>query len=52
MKWFYVAVEDRVSKENVVVGSMLTISEVKELVGFLEKFNATDFLIIKGEEKL
>ena len=52
MKYYYVNVEDRQTHEVVTVGAMLTLSECRELIGVLQKYNATDLLIYKCEEKL
>lgn len=50
MKYYFVAVEDRVTHERVVVGAMLTVDEVRELIKVLNKYNSTDILILKGDE--
>ena len=50
--WYYVNVEDRVTHNCVCVGSMLTLNEVRELIGVLNKFNATDLLIYYDKEYL
>lgn len=52
MKWYSVAVEDRLTDDQVVVGSMLTFSEAKELIKALEKFNSTDLYIFYFEENM
>lgn len=52
MKFFYVNVQDRVTGDTVCVGAMLTLSECRELISCLERFNSTDLLIYKEEEKL
>lgn len=51
MKYWYVNVEDSQTHDVVTVGAMLTLSEVRELIGVLEKYNATDLLIYICEEK-
>lgn len=51
MKYYFVNVEDRQTHDVVTVGAMLTIAEVRELIGILQKYNATDLLIYKCEEK-
>lgn len=51
MKYYYVNVQDRISGECVTVGAMLTLAECRELIGVLQKFNATDLLIYKAEEE-
>lgn len=50
--WYFVAVKDRITEHVVTVGSMLTHDEAKEIIRFLEKYNSTDFMIIKGVEKI
>lgn len=48
---YYVNVVDRITNDTVTVGAMLSRDEAKELIAFLEKFNATDFQIVRGIEK-
>lgn len=50
MKYYYVNVQDRQTGEVVTVGAMLTLAECRELIGILQKYNATDLLIYKCEE--
>ena len=52
MKYYYVNVQDRVTKQVVCVGAMLTLAECRELISCLNRFNATDLLIYKEEEIL
>ena len=52
MIYYYVNVVDRISGESVTVGAMLTLEETRELIKSLKKFNATDFEIVRGIEKL
>ncbi len=51
MIYYYVNVVDRQTGDTVNVGAMLSVSEARELIHCLEKFNATDFMIVKGIEK-
>lgn len=51
MIYYYVNVVDRLSGDTVTVGAMLNLSEVREIVSFLKKYNATDFQIITGIEE-
>lgn len=52
MIYYYVNVVDRVHGDTVTVGAMLTVDEAREIISFLSKYNATDFEIVKGIEKL
>lgn len=51
MKYYYVNVQDRITGECVTVGAMLTLDECRELIGVLQRFNATDLLISKFDEE-
>ena len=51
MIYYYVNVVDRLHGDTVTVGAMLTLSECRELISFLQKFNATDFEIVRGIEE-
>lgn len=51
MIYYYVNVVDRLHGDTVTVGAMLNLAEVKEIVSFLQKYNATDFQIITGIEE-
>ena len=50
MIYYYVNVVDRVHGDTVTVGAMLSADEARELIRFLEKYNATDFQIVRGIE--
>lgn len=52
MKYYYVTVEDRQTHANVVVGAMLTLSECRELMSVLNRYNSCDLLILRFEEEL
>lgn len=52
MIYYYVNVVDRLTGDTVTVGAMLTLEETRELIKSLMKFNATDFQIVRGIEKL
>lgn len=49
MIYFDVYVRDRITAEEVCVGSLLAKSEALELMRILEKYNATDLYIYKME---
>lgn len=50
MIYYYVNVVDRQTHDTVTVGAMLTAQEAREIISFLQKYNATDFQIVKGIE--
>lgn len=52
MIYYYVNVVDRVHGDTVTVGAMLTAEECKDLIASLMKYNATDFQIVRGIEKI
>lgn len=52
MRYYYVNVEDRQTGDCVTVGSMLDLSEVRELIKVLNRFNSCDLLIYYKEESL
>ena len=51
MIYYYVNVVDRQTKDIVTVGAMLSLAECRELIRCLERFNATDFEIVRGIEE-
>lgn len=51
MRYYYVNVVDRQSGDTVTVGAMLSAEEARELIRFLEHYNATDFQIVRGIEQ-
>lgn len=51
MIYYYVQVRDRITDESVVVGAMLTAQEAREIISVLNKYNATDIMIVRGIER-
>lgn len=52
MIYYYVIVVDGHTLDTVTVGAMLPAQEAREIISFLQKYNAIDFQIVKGIEIL